>query len=374
MQLEITSDSSRMIELAKAIVIEKHDYYTPAVLDSICKEIRDKTTLKLPEEIENEMYRTIYFYWAYGCTTSEYYFLELGDKTYDEIKEYILQREKVVYRNHLNRFEDAHILNNKWETYCLFRDFYGRDVILIRDESDYPEFCKFVDKHPEFVVKPPDMGGGKGVHKSRIERELSDTERRRLFHEILSECEQNKKRYLRGKENGVILEELINQVPELAAFHPQSINAVRATTIRLGNTVHIFHPWFKFGRGGNFLTSALYGTLDAGIDPDTGIIYTNGYSENNECFEKHPDTGLQIPGFQIPRWKDLVETVTTLALKLDTIRYVGWDMVLTENGWIIMEGNFSGDCMWQLYEKKGSKKEFEDLIGWKLTRDYWWQE
>lgn len=374
MNIEITSDTNKMVEFAKEIVSEKQDYYTPAVLDSIKKEIMDKTTLKLPEEIENEMYKTIYFYWAYGCTTSEYYFLGLADKTHDEIKEYVLTREKVVYRNYLNRLEDAHILNNKWETYCLFKEFYGRDVIMIRDESDYPEFCRFVDLHPVFVVKPQDMGGGKGVHKAKIDRETPDAERRMLFHKILSECEQNKKQFLRGKENGIILEELIQQVPEMAAFHPESVNAVRATTIRLGNRVHIYHPWFKFGRGGNFLTSALYGTLDAGIDSETGIIYTNGYSENNEYFEKHPDTGLQIPGFQIPKWKELVDTVTMLALKLDTIHYVGWDMVLTSSGWVIMEGNFSGDFMWQLYEKKGSKKEFEDLIGWHLTKEFWWQE
>jgi hypothetical protein len=218
------------------------------------------------------------------------------------------------------------------------------------------------------------MGGGNGVHKVSVNAKMTEDEYRALFYKLLAENEINKSLYRRGKENSIILEELIIQVPEMAAFHPNSINAVRVPTIRIGNTVHVYHPWFKFGRGGNFLTSAVYGTLDAGIDPGTGKICTNGYSENDECFEKHPDTGVQIPGFQIPRWKDLAETVTTLALKLDTIHYVGWDMVLTESGWIIMEGNFTGDFMWQLFENRGTKKEFEDLIGWKLTKDFWWQE
>jgi hypothetical protein len=64
-----------------------------------------------------------------------------------------------VYRNRLNRLEDAHILNNKWETYCLFREYYGRDVIKIETEKDYPVFRDFVNKYIEFVVKPTDMGG-----------------------------------------------------------------------------------------------------------------------------------------------------------------------------------------------------------------------
>ncbi len=374
MHIEITNDPVKRIEQAKAIVAEKSGYYTDEVLESIRNTVKARTTLTNPEDIENETLTTIYFYWTYGCPASEFYYLHFGDKTHEEIKEYITTREKVVYRNRLNRLEDAHILNNKWETYCLFREYYGRDVIKIETEKDYPVFRDFVNKHNEFVVKPTDMGGGNGVHKVSVNAKMTEDEYRALFYKLLAENEINKSLYRRGKENSIILEELIIQVPEMAAFHPNSINAVRVPTIRIGNTVHVYHPWFKFGRGGNFLTSAVYGTLDAGIDPGTGKICTNGYSENDECFEKHPDTGVQIPGFQIPRWKDLVETVTTLALKLDTIHYVGWDMVLTESGWIIMEGNFTGDFMWQLFENRGTKKEFEDLIGWKLTKDFWWQE
>lgn len=374
MNIEITSDTNKMVEFAKEIVSEKQNYYTPAVLDSIKKEIMDKTTLKLPEEIENEMYKTIYFYWAYGCTTSEYYFLGLASKTYDEIKEFVLTREKVVYRNHLNRIEDAHIFNNKWETYSTFKEYFGRDLIMIRDDDDYPEFCRFVEKHPEFVVKPADMGGGQGVHKATVDPKLSEEERKNRFHELLAECEQNKKRYLRGKENGVILEELIIQVPELAAMHPGSVNGIRATTVRVGDKVTVFHPWFKIGRFGQFLTSAVFGTLDAVIDAETGVVITPGCSEYYERFDVHPDTGVPILGFQIPKWKELVETVTELAMKLDTVNYVGWDMVLTEKGWVLMEGNFSGDFSWQFCENRGTKREFEELIGWKLTKDFWWQE
>lgn len=374
MQISITNDAGRMIEYAKAIVLEKSKYYTPAVLESIRKEVREKTSLTTPEEIENEMYRTIYYYWAYGCTTSEYYFLGLGSKTHDEIKEYVLTREKVVYRNHLNRFEDAHILNNKWETYCTFREYFGRDVILLKDDGDFPMFCDFVEKHPSFVVKPTDMGQGQGVHKVTARPGLSEREKRELFCDLLSESEKNRLLYQRGQENSVILEELLVQVPEMARIHPNSVNGVRATTVRIGEDVHLFYPWFKIGRFGQFLTSAVFGTLDACIDPVTGIVNTPGCSERYERFDVHPDTGVPILGFQIPRWQELVETVTELARKLDTIRYVGWDMVLTEKGWVVMEGNFSGDFSWQFCLNRGTKREFEELIGWKLTKDYWWQE
>ena len=58
---------------------------------------------------------------------------------------------------------------------------------------------------------------------------------------------------------------------------------------------------------------------------------------------------------------------------MPTLGYVGWDFVLSKQGWCIMEGNYSGDFMWQMYRNRGMKKDFEDLIGWKLDKEFWWQ-
>ena len=374
MQLVITADPAKRIEIAREIVREKARIYTDSMLEFICNVVRESTSLKNPAEVENEMYTTIYYYWVYGCPASEYYFMNYGSMTHEELKQYVTMREKVVYRNRLNRLEDAHLLNNKWDTYCLFKDYFGREVIKLKSEADYPSFCQFIEKHPEFVVKPVDMGGGQGVHKVTTDATMSEDDRHNLFRQLLGECKQNQARYLRGEEDAVILEELLVQVPEMAAIHPQSVNGVRATTVRIGDEVHIFHPWFKIGRFGQFLTSAVFGTLDAVIDEKNGIVITPGCSESNERFDVHPDTGVPILGFQIPKWQELRQTVTELARKLDTIHYVGWDMVLTDHGWVLMEGNFSGDFSWQFCEKKGTKEEFERLIGWKLTKDFWWQE
>ena len=137
--------------------------------------------------------------------------------------------------------------------------------------------------------------------------------------------------------------------------------------------MNFYQPWLKIGRGGNFLTSAVFGTLDAGIDPKTGIIDTPGMNETGEVYEKHPDNGIDIIGFKVPKWKELLALAKECALKLPQFGYIGWDFVLSKKGWCIMEANYSGDFMWQLYRGKGMKKEFEDLIGWKLDKEFWWQ-
>jgi len=46
-------------------------------------------------------------------------------------------------------------------------------------------------------------------------------------------------------------------------------------------------------------------------------------------------------------------------------------MVLTPNGWCVMEANPEGEFLGQLYHKRGMKKEFEKIIGWKPEKEFW---
>ena len=54
--------------------------------------------------------------------------------------------------------------------------------------------------------------------------------------------------------------------------------------------------------------------------------------------------------------------------------YVGWDLVLTPDGWCVMEGNYSGEFTFQLINGRGYKKEFEELIDWKYEKTFWWED
>lgn len=79
--------------------------------------------------------------------------------------------------------------------------------------------------------------------------------------------------------------------------------------------------------------------LDAEIDPETGIVITDGYQENGNVYKVHPDSGIQIKGFYIPQWKELVGFVNEIMNELPEYKYVGWGLVLTPNGWCVIEGN-----------------------------------
>ena len=371
--LVITDNKKEQESIGRRIAEKKQNVYSKKMIDYINAVISKKLKSISPELLETEVFRSIYFYWAFGCTVDEYLYLGLFNKTAKQIKEYVTLHEKILYINHLNNSNNAHFLNNKFDAYCLLKEYFKRDMIKVATHEDFESFNCFVKKHPDFVVKPIDMGLGNGVHKASVEG-LNDAQKKQFFLDLLKEGKENLSQYWYGKESALVLEELIEQDSSFAAFHPQSVNSVRITTVKVGDKINIYHPWFKIGRGGNFITSAAYGTFDAGIDVDTGLVTTAGFNEDFEVFKVHPETKLPIKGFQIPRWEEAKELAKEMASRIPDIAYVGWDIVLTPKGWCIMEGNYQGDFMWQLFNEKGNKKEFEELIGWKLKEDFWWKQ
>jgi glutathione synthase/RimK-type ligase-like ATP-grasp enzyme len=78
---------------------------------------------------------------------------------------------------------------------------------------------------------------------------------------------------------------------------------------------------------------------------------------------KHPDTGTQIVGFQIPDWDKLVDLAKEITPMVEGTRYIGWDFAFTSKGWIVVEGNALGTVgSMQGQDKVGRKEELLELI------------
>jgi hypothetical protein len=83
-----------------------------------------------------------------------------------------------------------------------------------------------------------------------------------------------------------------------------------------GISVHIDIPTGRLGKGANFFPE--------------GRLRQHTH---------HPDTGVPIEGLLIPRWAELRDGMIELASKLPFLPYIGWDVVVTEDGYAIIEGN-----------------------------------
>lgn len=289
---------------------------------------------------------------VYNILYTEYFVYGFRNKNHRIRKSFIANPNRQDYFYLLGTPEGQAILRDKEKAYNVLKKYYKRELIKIENEKDYEKFGKYIKKYPVFVKKPVDASFGNGI-------ELIDSSKyknsKTLFNSLLS-------------EGTFIMEEYIKSDPKMASLHPESLNTVRIVTYKdENNNVHIHHPFIKIGQGKSFVDNGGSGGMFALIDPDTGILITDGKDELNNVYEYHPDTNVKIKGFQIPNWDEAVEIAKQAALDFPYTRYIGWDVALTiDKGPVIVEGNgktqFFGQ---QMTDEIGKRKSMEKLIDYK---------
>lgn len=98
------------------------------------------------------------------------------------------------------------------------------------------------------------------------------------------------------------------------------------------------------------------------MDIETGKLVGNGIDKKlNES--ENSITNIKFDGFQIPYWEDIKEMVLKAALVNDKVNMVGWDVAISKNGPLIIEGNRGpGFDLVQVLLKKGTKYMLDDLL------------
>lgn len=209
--------------------------------------------------------------------------------------------------------------------------------------QDKEQLDSFACKNGRFILKPIDSSGGRAV--KIVDRDGYS------FETLISEYPK-----------GFIAEEIIQNVDELKQFNPSSLNTVRITTVRLKDSVEIGFCFIRFGRAGKCVDNGFSGGLMCNIDDETGII-TSAVDETGKYYILHPDSQLQIVGLRIPRWNEAIELSKELALVIPDNRYTGWDLALTNQGWILVEGNCKSQFIGpQLSERKGIRRKFDSYL------------
>jgi hypothetical protein len=375
MKLYASEDEAYQIRTGREIVEAYPEIYNPWIIQDIKQKL--ETCAKIRPDIaggrsiEDMFAIATYDYWQYGIGTTEEFFNELLEASDKKKREYLTYRGRFLYIDYLNKKEDMHLLRNKWHAYQLLKDAYKREVLLLESEQDFPAFAAFCQRHPTFVVKPVGLGQSLGVRKV----EVGDADLRALFNQLFTEIETENGHWNSGTDNGVLVEELIEQGEEMAVLHPASVNSVRMYTINFGNgDIRMWYPCIRIGTGGNFIAAGAVGSILAGINIGTGVVDSPGADEFGRTILVHPGTHIPIKGIRIPRWRQLCQKAIEMAERVPTLRYVGWDFVYDKHKeWIVMEGNENAEFLTQIIYHVGEREEFEHFIGYHPTKEYWWQ-
>ena len=293
----------------------------------------------------------LFAYIFYGASISDYFAYGFYKLRRSGRNEYITYRRYHKIQNICNSHsEDREICRNKVNFNNRFNDFLGRDWIDI-SKSTYEEFECFIFNHEVIFIK--EITGFRGVGtKKYMASEIKDIHN---FYDTLKS--DVNARY--------IAEEKISQNRELSEFHPWSVNTIRIVTVYDNNndTVYFMNARLRMGNKKNHVDNFHFDGIGANINLSTGIIDTIGYDVHNTTYTHHPETGKQIIGFQIPFWTQCLQFAEMAARSLPEVRYVGWDIVIKDDGnFILIEANDNADHDFQQLHNKGLWREYKQIL------------
>ena len=278
----------------------------------------------------------------YGANIADYFELHFFDKTHKERNSYFTAKQALTFINCINGIENNRRFYNKDYMYHVLGKFTKREQLFC-PPIDFQTFEDFFLRHRKAFYKPINAYCGSGIELwSADHSEIKDL-------------------YRRASEQTAILDEPVVQHPDLARLNPGSINTVKLYTMMIKEECHFVAAELRMGRGGSFVDNIEKGGLAAGVDIKTGSIIGAAYDLRMDPYYVHPDTGIQISGYKLPNWTEVLRFTEECA-RACPIAYVEWDMAIRENDCVLIEANANArNSEIQMGEFHGRKKQFQEL-------------
>lgn len=274
---------------------------------------------------------------------------QAGYYDYQEFEFYNLnkeQRETYLTRGKNNeiikKFNDKskfYIFDNKEEMYKIYNKFLKRQWMVL-NENNYNDFLDFFKQNKVIIVKPIDGEGGKGIEKYEY---INDEESKIVYSSLLFKKQ-------------LLVEQCIKQHPDMNKLYNKSVNTLRMFTFYKDGQAYFLQAILKVGNGGvvdNFSSGGMYTYID-----DEGTVYAEAIDQMDNKYYKHPISNETIVGFKVPMFKEAVSMVKEAAKVVPEMGYIGWDVAISEDGPVLVEGN----CYPGVFQVKPSLVEKKEGI------------
>lgn len=154
-------------------------------------------------------------------------------------------------------------------------------------------------------------------------------------------------RVFRGQKHPMVVEEGLEQHPKVNELYPHSVNTIRVLTMLdvTDQQPFIVMAVQRIGtEQSQHVDNWSRGGLSARVDLATGQLGQASRlpaGDELEWFDAHPDTGTSINGHEVPYWPEIRDTVLRAARIMSFLEYIGWDIVVTPDGPVILEANIN---------------------------------
>jgi hypothetical protein len=185
-------------------------------------------------------------------------------------------------------------------------------------------------------------------------------------------------RHCREHEANFIVQDFLKSDERVKPIMPgPALGTFRVVTVSraVGSEISIPYAFAKIPVAGNITDNFYHGStgnLICGIHVETGRLMT-AWGANNDTHgllvevDTHPDTGVRIPGFEIPDWVQMLAATRTAAGAFPELRTLGWDVALTSDGIVMLETNCNYDPDGpQITLNRGIRSEIAGHYKWAL--------
>ena len=154
--------------------------------------------------------------------------------------------------------------------------------------------------------------------------------------------------WIEEQKRPMLFERGIEQHPSQAALNPEATNTIRVLT--LPDVTDNKRPFIAVAvqRIGTEFSGHIdnwtAGGLSAKIDVETGTLSKAGQLPDDRSpkwFTHHPDSGSAIEGSEVPFWAETRQLVLDASSRLKFMEYVGWDIIISPTGPVILEANIN---------------------------------
>ena len=293
------------------------------------------------DALKKDMVRS---YLRRGFTPSEFLLYDFPNRTTADRNSFISRKEKDdAFKKSGCLGDISEVFRNKYKTYQYFSKYFMRDACLLSKETT-GGFTAFCEHHHAFFAKRLSGDGGIGACIRTLTPSTGDVQKEIDF--------------LLNDNKEWIIEELIDQHPIMSSLNPSSINTIRFYSSFKKNKLRVFECYVRMGRTGSIMDNYTSGGIAAAVDENTGIIISDAIDKSGKHYASHPDTKIELNGFQIPYWDKLLCLAEELHKSLPPYPLIAWDFALSAKGWILVEANGMGDTLSQAILNRGLRKRF----------------
>ena len=222
----------------------------------------------------------------------------------------------------MNDKADWHAFDDKAAFNRAFSKWIQRDWMEADGQTSIDALKTFLKGKQTVFVKPLEGSSGQGIEKY-TPPDWTDMDAFASKVRAAGKC---------------VIEEGIVQHPRMAELNPGSVNTVRISTLIGDKKEGIVYAFLRIGNG-KIMDNVDCGGMAARVDLISGKLLTVAADKAGNTFTKHPITGTEIIGFQLPCFEEAKAMCLEAMRMVPSMRYVAWDVALTEQGPTLIEGN-----------------------------------